>query len=76
MAKFKIQKGLSDAEMMKQWGGDDNFEETMMQAERNAAKPVIHQSPKLKRWKRLSVRCCWILKWSILKKEKGHSLFK
>ena len=46
MAKFKIQKGLSDAEMMKQWGGDDNFEETMMQAERNAAKPVIHQSPK------------------------------
>ena len=46
MAKFKIQKGLSDAEMMKQWGGNDNFEETMMQAERNAAKPVIHQSPK------------------------------
>ena len=31
MAKFKIQKGLSDAEMMKQWGGNDNFEETMMQ---------------------------------------------
>ena len=46
MAKFKIQKGLSDAEMMKQWGGNDNFEETMMQAERNTAKPVIHQSPK------------------------------
>ena len=45
MAKFKIQKGLSDAEMMKQWGGGDNFEETMMKAERNAAKPVIHQSP-------------------------------
>jgi len=33
MAKFKIQKGLSDAEMMKQWGGNDNFEETMMQAQ-------------------------------------------
>ena len=46
MAKFKIQKGLSDAEMMKQWGENDNFEETMMQAERNAAKPVIHQSSK------------------------------
>ena len=46
MAKFKIQKGLSDAEMMKQWGGNDNFEETMMQAERNAAKPVIHQDRK------------------------------
>ena len=28
MAKFKIQKGLSDAEMMKQWGGNDNFEES------------------------------------------------
>lgn len=44
MAKFKIQKDLSDAEMMKKWGGDDNFEETMMQAERNASKPTIHQS--------------------------------
>ena len=30
MAKFKIQKGLSDAEMMKQWGGNDNFEETIV----------------------------------------------
>ena len=46
MAKFKIQKDLSDAEMMKKWGGDDNFEETMMQAERNASKPTIHQSQK------------------------------
>lgn len=46
MAKFKIQKDLSDAEMMKKWSGDDNFEETMMQAELNASKPTIHQSQK------------------------------
>ncbi len=48
MAKFKIQKGLSDAEMMKQWGGNDNFEETMMQAERNAdeTSDAAAQSPK------------------------------
>ena len=36
MAKFKIQKGLSDADMMK------NFKE------RDAKKPVVYQSPKQK----------------------------
>lgn len=46
MAKFKIQKGLSDADMMKQWTECDNFEDTMLEAERAAVKPVIHQSSK------------------------------
>ncbi|WP_251424476.1 hypothetical protein [Veillonella agrestimuris] len=46
MAKFKIQKGLSDADMMKHWTESDNFEDTMLAAEKAAAKPVIHQSPK------------------------------
>ena len=30
MAKFKIQKGLSDADMMKNFKDTENFEETML----------------------------------------------
>jgi len=46
MAKFKIQKGLSDADMMKQWNEEENFEDTMLAVEKAATKPVIHQSSK------------------------------
>ena len=45
MAKFKIQKGLSDADMMKNFKDTENFEETMLDRERSAKKPVVHQSP-------------------------------
>ena len=48
MAKFKIQKGLSDADMMKNFKDTENFEETMLDIERSAKKPVVHQSPKQK----------------------------
>ena len=30
MAKFKIQKGLSDADMMKNFKDTENFEDTML----------------------------------------------
>ena len=43
MAKFKIQKGLSDADMMKNFKDTENFEETMLDRERSAKKPVVHQ---------------------------------
>lgn len=48
MAKFKIQKGLSDADMMKNFKDTENFEETMLDRERSAKKPVVYQSPKQK----------------------------
>lgn len=48
MAKFKIQKGLSDADMMKNFKDTENFEDTMLNMERDAKKPVVHQSPKQK----------------------------
>ena len=48
MAKFKIQKGLSDADMMKNFKDTENFEDTMLNMERDAKKPVVHQSPKKK----------------------------
>ena len=48
MAKFKIQKGLSDADMMKNFKDTENFEDTMLDMERSAKKPVVHQSPKQK----------------------------
>lgn len=48
MAKFKIQKGLSDADMLKNFKDTDNFEDTMLDMERAAKKPVVHQSPKQK----------------------------
>ena len=47
MAKFKIQKGLSDADMMKNFKDTENFEDTMLNMERDAKKPVV-QSPKQK----------------------------
>ena len=46
MAKFKIQKGLTDADMMKNFKDTENYEETMLDIERSAKKPVVHQSPK------------------------------
>lgn len=46
MAKFKIQKGLSDADMMKNFKDTENFEETMLDIERSTKKLVVHQSPK------------------------------
>ena len=48
MAKFKIQKGLSDADMLKNFKDTENFEDTMLDMERAAKKPVVHQSPKQK----------------------------
>ena len=33
MAKFKIQKGLSDADMMKNFKDTENFEDTMLNME-------------------------------------------
>ena len=48
MAKFKIQKGLSDADMMKNFKDTENFEDTMLNMERDAKKPVVYQSPKQK----------------------------
>ncbi len=48
MAKIKIQKGLSDADMMKHFKADDNFEETMLDMECVANKPTIHKSAKRK----------------------------
>ena len=39
MAKFKIQKGLSDADMMKNFKDTENFEDTMLNMERDAKKP-------------------------------------
>ena len=48
MAKFKIQKGLSDADMMKNFKDTENFEDTMLDMERSAKKPVVHQSTKQK----------------------------
>ena len=48
MAKFKIQKGLSDVDMMKNFKDTENFEDTMLNMERDAKKPVVHQSPKQK----------------------------
>ena len=33
MAKFKIQKGLSDADMMKNFKDTENFEDTMLDRE-------------------------------------------
>ena len=48
MAKFKIQKGLSDADMMKNFKDTENFEDTMLNMERDAKKPVGHHSPKHK----------------------------
>ena len=48
MAKFKIQKGLSDADMMKNFKDTENFEYTMVNMERDAKTPVVHQSTKQK----------------------------
>ena len=41
MAKFKIQKNLSDKDMFKGWSESDNFEESMLDAEKKAKKPSI-----------------------------------
>ena len=38
MAKFKIQKGLSDKDMFKGWVEDANFEDTMIKKEEEAKK--------------------------------------
>ncbi len=56
MAKFKIQKGLSDADMMKNFKDTENFEDTMLDMERSAKKPVVHQSPKQKEGGLLSIK--------------------
>ena len=48
MAKFKIQKGLSDADMMKGFQEEENFEMTMLDSEAAAKKPKIHQTPSQK----------------------------
>ena len=39
MAKFKIQKGLSDADMLKNFKDTENFEDTMIDMERAAKSP-------------------------------------
>lgn len=46
MAKFKIKKDLSDADMLKNFKEEDNFETTMMDRESQEKKPKFHQSPK------------------------------
>ena len=85
MAKFKIQKGLSDADMMKNFKDTENFEETMLDMERSAKRPVVHQSPKQKEDafyrefltdKVELVKCCSTLRWNTLKKAKEHFLSK
>ena len=43
MAKFKIQKNLTDADMMKGFKEEDNFETTMLDCDKAAKKVVIHQ---------------------------------
>ena len=80
MAKFKIQKGLSDADMLKNFKDTDNFEDTMLDMERAAKKPVVHQSPKQKEdafyREFLTEKCFSTSRWSTLKKAKVPSLFK
>lgn len=41
MAKFKIQKNLSDKDMFKGWSEEDTFEDTMLDAEKQAQKVSI-----------------------------------
>ena len=43
MAKFKIQKGLTDADMMKNFKEEVSFENTMLTREAEAKKTVIHK---------------------------------
>ncbi len=44
MGKFKIQKGLSDADMLKNIVEEDNFETIMLEKEAIRNKPKFHQS--------------------------------
>lgn len=44
MGKFKIQKGLSDADMLKNIVEEDNFETIMLEKESIRNKPKFHQS--------------------------------
>lgn len=48
MAKFKIQKGLSDADMLKNFKDTDNFEDTMLDMERAAKKTCSSSKSKAK----------------------------
>ena len=48
MAKFKIQKGLSDADMLKNFKDTDNFEDTMLDMERVAKKACSTSKSKAK----------------------------
>ena len=43
MAKFKIQKGLTDADMMKNFKEEVSLENTMLTREAEAKKTVIHK---------------------------------
>ena len=48
MAKFKIQKGLSDADMLKNFKDTENFEDTMLDMERAAKKACSTSKSKAK----------------------------
>ena len=43
MAKFKIQKGLSDADMMKNFKDTENFEDTMLDMERSEKEDAFYR---------------------------------
>lgn len=46
MAKFKIQKGLSDADMFKNVVEEETFETAMLRGEADSKRPILHKSKK------------------------------